>query len=966
MQTEFKYQLDATSKKYHCPECTKKTFVPYVYADSMEVVADKYGRCDRQNNCGHHVHPNEDNDFTPSHKVTPKPKPEEVQIYPDPSVTDLITKRTKTCTSHLHKYCKRMGITSAHMLIWGVYTDGANGEKTVFIFRRQGDNKIVNLKWFKYKENGHRDKQFNSFSLKQPPHTPPKKTTDPIRINKYFLGLFGEHLLSLDNSKTVCVVESEKTAAIASFFYKDYDWVSCASANGLTDVRIKVLYNRKVFWICDADKAGRSNSSINRAKNYLLNFHLVDLFPDRTDGYDIADAIVDGLRPEIIPTKSFDQETTKKEWANKKATADLYSLPEGVELDKVKHDIDEYGHFVHDNCIYMIKGTRVTSAAGEEYMKYYSMQISNFQIQSLGHIQSKHFPRRLLKITNIKGTSKVLEMPTKAFVSNTEFAAFIESEGNFQWDGTTMHQKKVRSKIYNTMDSFDEVTALGWHHSGHYIFANGAYNGKVVPNVPNNDKFVPIDEFGFVKLGNRNLFIEPLSAVNTKNEDSNTDFEDEKKFVYVQRDVTLKDWATLFCDVHKENGQISLAWFITSLFRDHIYNRFKFFPHLFLFGPPGTGKSQVGWSVRAMGFNAIKKPFNLSGGTKVSFHREFSHFVNFPCWFDEYDNSIDYDRIQSLKAAYDGAGHKKSVKDSDSRTKTVPVHSSTMISGQQLPIADNALFKRVILAQFNQTEYSKKEKDLFRKLQDMEEGGLSHITAAFMHFRELVEKEYLNTFEEVLSDMIKSMGDDNIEDRILRNMCIIMAIIKLMEPRLKKSLPFTYEQLKVTCIQNIKQQMALISSANETNTFWDMVSYLIDQQLIAEEVDFLFRSKSLVKIVVNREVVERNLGATKKLLFVRMSRIIPLYRENFKRQNSTSSSPMDKGSLIHYLQHNKAYLGLSKGTKFEKASSSAHIFDYDILKNQGVELERGFSDSNIQEEVSDALSDSTEEPHLKF
>lgn len=214
--------------------------------------------------------------------------------------------------------------------------------------------------------------------------------------------------------------------------------------------------------------------------------------------------------------------------------------------------------------------------------------------------------------------------------------------------------------------------------------------------------------------------------------------------------------------------------------------------------------------------------------------------------------------------------------------------------------------------------------------------------------------------------MIKEMGDENIEDRILRNMCIVMSTIKLMEPRLGKSLPFTYEQLKVTAIQNIKEQMALISSANETNTFWDMVSYLIDQKLVEEDIDFLFRHKKLLKIVINREVVERDLGETKKLLYMRTSRIIPLYRENFKRQNSTSSSPMDKGSLIHYLHHNKAYLGLSKNTKFEKTVSSAHIFDYDMLRDQGVELERGFSDKELESEADAALANSGDKIDLPF
>jgi hypothetical protein len=393
------------------------------------------------------------------------------------------------------------------------------------------------------------------------------------------------------------------------------------------------------------------------------------------------------------------------------------------------------------------------------------------------------------------------------------------------------------------------------------------------------------------------------------------------------------------------------------LFRDFVYQRFKFFPHLFLFGPPGTGKSQVGWGVRSLGFNGIKKPFNLSGGTKVSFHREFSHFVNFPCWFDEYDNSIDYDRVQSLKAAYDGAGHKKSVKDSDSRTKTVPVNSSCMISGQQLPIADNALFKRVILTQFHQTEFTNEEKDLFRELQDMEEGGLTHFTANFMRFRKLVEDKYLDSFEAVLAELVIEMKNDNVEDRIMRNMCIALAIVQLLEPEIGESLPFTYKELKKVAIANIKEQMALINNSNETHIFWDMVSYLIDQGLIKEEEDYVFRTKQLVKIDVNGKTDDKNLGVSKKLLYLRISKVVPLYREHFKRQNSGTSSPMDKGSLIHYLQNGKAYVGWNKSTKFDKTATSAFIFDYETLYAQGIELERGYKDKDTDVKGDEPITD---------
>lgn len=944
--TKYKYQLDPGSKKHTCPSCGKKTFVAYLYSDSKDPVdTGRFGRCDRENNCSYHLHPTDEKDFTPSHDPDPAPREEIIQIYPAEELVRKITDRTKTCVSPFHRFCKGLGIPMEHLLKWGVYSDD---DRTVFLFRRQGDNKVTNLKYFKYQPNGHRDKSYQAHSLKQPPapSTPPKDTPkkiggNTIKREKYLLGLFGEHLLDNSKSKSVCVVESEKTAVMAAWFYPDYDWVSCMSNNGLTDQRIPVLHNRKVIWLCDNDKAGRSNASIKRASKYLEDFHLADLFleNDYPEGYDIADAIVDGLRPEITITQSFYNHEATMERLKQDHEEDKFNLPKGVKLDKVREQIEQYGFFTHRNRIYMAKQRQADDP-------YYTHLITNFRVDPLGLIESKFFPRRLIKIRNIYKKEKVLEVPTKAFASNTDFTVFVESEGNYQWNGSVADLKKIRSSLYDNMPSYEEVDSLGWHRDGYFLFANGVYNGK----------FHPIDDYGFVKLQKKNFYIEPLSCIHRENAE---DWEDEKKFIYKERkDVTLPQWADLFLQVHKDNGRIALAWFITSLFRDFIYNRFKFFPHLFLFGPPGTGKSQVGWSIRSMGFTGIKKPFNLSGGTQVAFYREFSHFTNFPCWFDEYDNSIDYQRVQSLKAAYDGAGHKKSVKDSDKRTKTVPVNSACMISGQQLPIADNALFKRVILTQFHQTEFGEEEKKLFTRLQDMEEGGLSCITSEILGHRQVIEKKYLATFEEILADMMEAIpARINAEDRIVRNMCIVLTCVKLLSAKLQ--LPVHYEMLRPLAIENIKEQMALINNANETNTFWDMVSYLVDQRLVQEEIDYKFRAQRMITIYHNGETQQRDLGDTTTVLYLRTSRVVPLYREHFKRQNSSTASPMDKGSLLHYLQHQKYYLNLVKNTRFssgavdsqgqdKQISTSAYAFNYDLMEATGIDLKRGDSDHNIR------------------
>ncbi len=913
------YQLEKSSAKLYCPKCNKKSFVPYVFRDTGEPVdKDKFGRCDRENNCAYHLHPKDDN-FKPDRTIKPVLKVEEVQIFPEESKINLITKRTKTCTSNLHKYCKsKLLIPNDHLLKWGIYTDN---ELSVFLFRNVA-GVVCNLKCFKYKNNGHRDKEFQAYSLKQPPSTPIEKPEGGFFINKYRLPLFGEHLLDEKKKRIVVVVESEKTAAIASFMYKQFDWLSCSSCNGLTLEKLKVLKGRRVIWLADADKAGRNNSSIRNLKQQKIEHQVLDLFSDRDNGDDLCDEIEKGVRPEI-------SWNLQKEIGNEYEVDDdfNYTLPDGVEWEKVKNTILKYGFFVYKRQIWVIKYTNGDS-------KNTSASITNFSVKPLGHIQSKLNPRRIIEIENKYKYKRVLEVPTKAFISNTDFGVFVESEGNYQYDGTIRDLKRLRSWVYDQMKSYEEIETLGWNN-GYFIFSNGVFNGN----------FTPVNEYGFVALDNRNFFIPALSILNRYDAQS---YEEEKKFEYVERDIPIQTWANKFIEVHKNNGKIALAWYISSLFRDFIYSKFKFFPHLFLFGPPGTGKSQVGWSVRALGFTGIKKPFNLTGGTKVAFHREMSHFVNFPTWFDEYDNSIDYDRVQALKAAYDGTGHKKSVKDSENLTKSIPVNSAVMISGQQLPIADNALFKRVVLLQFHQTEYSETEKKLFRELQEMEEGGLTFITAGMMKYRKLIEKDFMDEFDEVLKDFIiefKKMKYD-VEDRIMRNMCIPLTVLKIIQAKSQKEIPVTYLDLKPIAIDFIRTQMELISNANETHAFWDMVSFLIDNRLINDGEDFELQHKSSIKIYHQGNVQDRNLGGTKKVLFMRLSKIVPLYRENFKKQNSSTVSSMDKSSLEHYLKHSKPYLGNLKNHRFSKAGvSSCMAFDYELLQTEGVELERDITDS---------------------
>ena len=75
---QFKYHFDKSSKKFNFPQCGKKRFVKYIETETGQYADSKYGRCDRQDNCGYSMSPN-NNSIVNYNYITPKPiEPPEV------------------------------------------------------------------------------------------------------------------------------------------------------------------------------------------------------------------------------------------------------------------------------------------------------------------------------------------------------------------------------------------------------------------------------------------------------------------------------------------------------------------------------------------------------------------------------------------------------------------------------------------------------------------------------------------------------------------------------------------------------------------------------------------------------------------------------------------------------------------------------------------------------------------------
>ncbi len=127
-----------------------------------------------------------------------------------------------------------------------------------------------------------------------------------LKIDDYNLRqcLFGEHLLNLNPGKPVGIVESEKTAIIASAYLPDLVWVATGGKEGLSDDKCRSLAGRDVILYPDLSKDGKTYQKWFKKAlelNVLIpgsRFTVSDLIEQyanadsKQEGFDLADYLI--------------------------------------------------------------------------------------------------------------------------------------------------------------------------------------------------------------------------------------------------------------------------------------------------------------------------------------------------------------------------------------------------------------------------------------------------------------------------------------------------------------------------------------------------------------------------------------------------------------------------------------------------------------------------------------------------
>ncbi len=569
-------------------------------------------------------------------------------------------------------------------------------------------------------------------------------------------------------------------------------------------------------------------------------------------------------------------------------------------------------------------------------------ELANFSIRVLFQIDSEDDPKRIVEIVNYDGKKRIVEISSKTFVSLNDFQALLISHGDFIWKGSKDDLLDLMTIIFKHEKPATLVSQLGWQPlDGFYALSNGISTAQ---------GFTPVDEYGMVTYNDKNYYFPAWSKFNARDYDT---YRDVKKFSHFQakKPVTFKQWRSQFIKVYGDQGYIALSYFISALFSDIVFHHKSGigFPLLWAAGKPKTGKSTIMTSLLSM-FGKPSEAIGLAGKSTIKyFINRFAQVRNALVHLDEYSNTkVSKEIKEILKNIFDRIGYGRKAFSNDFRTINTPILSAALISGEEIPTDNHALFTRAILLLFNKDKFSTRERTDFLALRNMEEASLTHITIDILRNRQLIEDNYDETYDTVFTDFYRLFKNKKFDDRMLKNASWLVTTVKILIDHKKFDFGISYDDLLQIFIRNIERQNQYMAANTDVSKFWDIVEMLhARKELTEEKGDFRFVG-DLVAIRLNRLHFPYALEA-RKLGYEKI---------------------LDKSTLQNYLTNESSYVinndknGQPRRIRFNgSAATTAMFFDY---KSLGIDLRNNFTpNTQFDENDSDILPE-TKLPESKI
>ncbi|WP_286727860.1 MULTISPECIES: DNA primase [Sphingobacterium] len=627
-----------------------------------------------------------------------------------------------------------------------------------------------------------------------------------------------------------------------------------------------------------------------------------------------------------------DQESILPSWINKEK---FYTLG----FDSKKDGIQHTGIYFH---------------MGDKGAK----QLTNFIIKPLIHVYSKdeNANRRLTEVDN--GISKtVLELPSKAFTSVDQFESILMNEGvYFLMDGFAKSQlNKLKSVLLREYPKCFELKTLGWQPEGFWSFYNRVYH---------NDSLHTFNEYGFTDVNGTNYLSMAASSLANEVRAEDDIYKNDRYLSWSPAPFTFSEWAEMFVGAYGLNAWTGLMFVFVSIFRDIVYALNSSCPHFYVYGSVGSGKSVFAESICNLFFKEMPF-FNLNHGTDFAFFSRMERFRNCPVGFNEFDeNTIKPEWFGGIKAGFDGEGREKGSMTKKKKTEVQEIYCTLILIGQFLSTKDDAsVLSRSIPEQISATNRTQAQIDNFNRLKAWEKKGLSGILVELLQYRSLVESKYAEFYAQEfkkLSQAFETIGV-RVKSRIQQNFCTMLTFRKLLDGMI--DFPFSYDEFFNHVKRSIISLSQRITESDSLATFWKTLEFLLEQDMITDGWDFKIDVRDSVPLIISRADVGEDGKNTrvktfeepKKLLYIRMTNIHPLYMNATRQQ--TGKTGLNSETITNFMREQESYIGTIKSTVFKKKNgsstpSSAFVFDYDMMN---LNLEREVAPLGVQRVINGAV-----------
>ena len=333
---KYKIMLYKGSKKYFCPDCGRKSFHPYIWADTGEVINPNLGHCDHDNSCGHSDklqavlgYVKSGNIDDSQHKeIEVKDLPTYVfptdvleRLSQNPLTDNFTTGIRNIFGSRADEVFKEYSVvnTGAEKFHRTETQQGKNTNEANDIYKDRVFNGFVGfvyldksdrcrgVKMMQYNKDLHRAKYKNGNGIVDWLHKwndTTSKTLINEDTNEFHECYYGENLLKQGNYKVVGIVESEKTALIGRICCPDTLFIA---VGGIGKVKYDKLADlglqrEKVIFYADAPKEAEKppknkpktwGQFVDEWQKLAPNWHISEI-AERTlkNGQDIADILL--------------------------------------------------------------------------------------------------------------------------------------------------------------------------------------------------------------------------------------------------------------------------------------------------------------------------------------------------------------------------------------------------------------------------------------------------------------------------------------------------------------------------------------------------------------------------------------------------------------------------------------------------------------------------------------------------